>query len=28
MSRNAGSPTEYFNIPPNRMIEIGTQIQI
>jgi len=28
MSRNAGSPAEYFNIPPNRVIEIGTQIQI
>jgi KUP system potassium uptake protein len=28
MMRNAGSPAEYFNIPPNRVIEIGTQIQI
>ncbi|WP_044872702.1 potassium transporter Kup [Pseudomonas sp. LFM046] len=28
MNRNAGSPAEYFNIPPNRVIEIGTQIQI
>jgi KUP system potassium uptake protein len=28
MSRNAGSPAEYFTIPPNRVIEIGTQIQI
>lgn len=28
MTRNAGSPAEYFNIPPNRVIEIGTQIQI
>ncbi|MDW3685539.1 potassium transporter Kup [Cupriavidus sp. CV2] len=28
MSRNAGSPAEYFSIPPNRVIEIGTQIQI
>ncbi len=28
MSRNAGSPAEYFNIPPNRVIEIGTQVQI
>ncbi len=28
MTRNAASPAEYFNIPPNRMIEIGAQIQI
>ncbi|WP_371748160.1 potassium transporter Kup [Cupriavidus sp. AcVe19-6a] len=28
MSKNAGSPAEYFNIPPNRVIEIGTQVQI
>lgn len=28
MSRNAGSPAEYFTIPPNRVIEIGTQIRI
>ncbi|WP_018310799.1 potassium transporter Kup [Cupriavidus sp. UYPR2.512] len=28
MSKNAGNAGEYFNIPPNRVIEIGTQIQI
>ncbi|ODV41630.1 hypothetical protein AWV79_34625 [Cupriavidus sp. UYMMa02A] len=28
MSKNAGSLTEYFNIPPNPVIEIGTQVQI
>ena len=28
MTRNAGSAAEYFNIPPNRVIEIGAQIQI
>jgi KUP system potassium uptake protein len=28
MTRNAASPAEYFNIPPNRVIEIGAQIQI
>ncbi|KAI3603844.1 Kup system potassium uptake protein (plasmid) [Cupriavidus necator H850] len=28
MSRNAGNAAEYFNIPANRVIEIGTQIQI
>jgi KUP system potassium uptake protein len=28
LTRNAASPAEYFNIPPNRVIEIGAQIQI
>jgi KUP system potassium uptake protein len=28
LSRNARSATEFFNIPPDRVIEIGTQIQI
>jgi KUP system potassium uptake protein len=28
MARNAGSAVEYFNIPTNRVIELGTQIQI
>jgi KUP system potassium uptake protein len=28
MARNAGSAVEYFNIPPNRVIELGTQIEI
>jgi KUP system potassium uptake protein len=26
MSRNARSATEFFNIPPNRVVELGTQI--
>ncbi|WP_349606453.1 potassium transporter Kup [Cupriavidus sp. DF5525] len=28
MSRNAGNAADYFNIPSNRVIEIGTQIEI
>ena len=28
LSRNAGSVVEYFNIPSNRVIELGTQIEI
>jgi len=28
MSRNARSAAEYFHLPPDRVIEIGTQIQI
>jgi KUP system potassium uptake protein len=28
MSRNAMNPTLYFNLPPNRVIEIGVQVQI
>jgi KUP system potassium uptake protein len=28
MSRNAISATEYFGIPPNRVVELGTQIEI
>jgi KUP system potassium uptake protein len=28
MFRNAGSAVEFFNIPANRVIELGTQIQI
>lgn len=28
MARNAGSAVEYFNLPTNRVIEIGTQIEI
>jgi KUP system potassium uptake protein len=28
MARNAGSAVEYFNIPSNRVIELGTQVQI
>jgi len=28
MARNAGSPVDYFNLPTNRVIELGTQIEI
>jgi KUP system potassium uptake protein len=28
MARNAGSATAYFNIPTNRVIELGTQIEL
>ncbi|HKF93926.1 MAG TPA: potassium transporter Kup, partial [Gammaproteobacteria bacterium] len=28
MARNAGSVVEYFNLPANRVIELGTQIEI
>jgi KUP system potassium uptake protein len=28
MARNAGSVVEYFNLPTNRVIELGTQIEI
>jgi KUP system potassium uptake protein len=28
MSRNAISATEYFSIPPNRVVELGTQVEI
>jgi KUP system potassium uptake protein len=28
LTRNAGSAVEYFNIPTNRVIELGTQIEI
>jgi KUP system potassium uptake protein len=28
MARNAGSAVEYFNLPTNRVIELGTQIEI
>ena len=27
MSRNARSATEFFNIPPNRVVELGTQLE-
>ena len=26
MYRNAGSVAAYFNLPPNRVVELGTQI--
>jgi KUP system potassium uptake protein len=28
MARNAGSAADYFNLPPNRVVELGTQIEI
>ena len=28
MARNAGSVVEYFNLPANRVIELGTQVEI
>jgi len=28
LHRNAADPTDYFNIPPNRVIELGTQYAI
>jgi KUP system potassium uptake protein len=28
MSRNARSATAYFGIPPNRVVELGAQIEI
>jgi len=28
MARNAGSPTTFFHIPPNRVVELGMQIEI
>jgi KUP system potassium uptake protein len=28
MTRNSGSVVEYFNIPTNRVIELGTQVEI
>jgi KUP system potassium uptake protein len=28
MARNAGNVTDYFNIPTNRVIELGTRVQI
>jgi KUP system potassium uptake protein len=28
VARNAGSVTDYFNIPPNRVVELGTRVEI
>ena len=28
MVRNAGSPTRYFHIPPSRVLEVGSQIEL
>jgi KUP system potassium uptake protein len=26
--RNAGSAADYFKIPPNRVVELGTQVEL
>ena len=28
MARNAQSATAFFNLPPNRVVELGAQVQI
>jgi KUP system potassium uptake protein len=28
LSRNSRSPTAFFNLPPNRVVELGVQIEI
>jgi KUP system potassium uptake protein len=28
MARNAGSVTDFFNVPPNRVVELGTRVEI
>jgi KUP system potassium uptake protein len=28
MSKIAGSPTAYFGLPPNRVVELGAQVQL
>ena len=28
MARNAGSVTDFFNIPPNRVVELGTRVEV
>jgi len=28
LARNARSPTEFFGIPPNEVVELGTQIEV
>jgi KUP system potassium uptake protein len=28
MARNAGSVTDYFHIPDNRVVELGTRVQM
>jgi KUP system potassium uptake protein len=28
MARNAGSVSDFFNIPPNRVVELGSRIEI
>ena len=28
MARNAGSAADYFELPPNRVVELGTQFEM
>jgi KUP system potassium uptake protein len=28
LARNAGNAADYFNLPPNRVIELGTKVEI
>ena len=28
MARNAGSVTDFFEIPPNRVVELGARVEI
>jgi len=28
LARNAPSPTAYFEIPPNRVVELGVQVEL
>jgi KUP system potassium uptake protein len=28
LSRNARPPTDFFNLPPNRVVELGLQIEM
>jgi len=28
MSRNAANPTTFFGIPPNRVVELGSQVRL
>jgi KUP system potassium uptake protein len=28
MTRNAGNAADYLNLPPNRVIELGTKVQL
>jgi KUP system potassium uptake protein len=28
MARNASSAVDYFNLPANRVVELGTQVEI
>jgi len=28
MVRNAENPTDYFHIPPGRVVELGTQVSV